>query len=90
MRQHRWIYLLLVTALLLPGCQTAEPATTSDTQIPSQAKVNLLSLSISDQFANADFQMEENECLKCHADKQRLIDTAKEEDVAESESSGVG
>ena len=90
MRQHRWIYLLLITTLLLPGCQTTEPATTSDAQAPSQAKVNLLSLSISEQFENADLQIEGNECLDCHSDKERLIETAKAEEEAEAESSGVG
>jgi hypothetical protein len=31
-----------------------------------------------------------NECLNCHVDKQRLIDTAKLEEVKVKESSGTG
>lgn len=31
-----------------------------------------------------------NECLNCHTDKQKLIDTAKPEEVQVKESSGAG
>ena len=91
MGQHRWFFLLLIAALLLPSCQTTDAAATvPDTQEPLQAKVNLLTVSISAQYANDTPELVVNECLNCHSDKQRLIDTAKAEEPAESESSGVG
>lgn len=89
MQRYRWFFLLLIAALLLPGCQTAD-TTAPDTQAPLQAKVNPLTISISSQQGNIVSELEESECLNCHSDKQHLIDTAKVEEVAESESSGVG
>jgi hypothetical protein len=91
MRQHRWFFLLLIAALLLPSCQATDAVTTDpDIHASQQAKVNPLTVSISAQSGNVSPELEENECLNCHSDKQRLIDTAKVEEVAESESSGVG
>jgi len=88
MRRHSWFYLLLITAFLLPGCQTTDE-TAADVQAPQQAKVIPLTVSISSQHGDvSDF--ETNECLNCHADKARLIETAKVEEAVEAESSGVG
>ena len=91
MRQHRWFCLLLITGLLLSSCQTTDVAViNSDTQTASQAKVNPLSVSVSVQNMNIEEELEESECLNCHSDKERLIETAKAEEVVEAESSGVG
>jgi len=91
MRQYRWFFLILIAALLLPGCQTTE-ATSADlgAQSPLQVKVNPLTISVSALHFGTTSQLEENECLNCHSDKERLIDTAKVEVFVEAESSGVG
>ena len=57
--------------------KTAEPATIAPTAIS-------LPIDVSVAYA------ESNHCLDCHSDKQELIDTAKPEEVVESESSGAG
>jgi len=91
MRQHRWFYLFLITGLLISSCQTTDLAVISPgVQTASQAKVNQLPVSVSSLKGDILAELEENECLNCHSDKARLIDTAKEEEVVEAESSGVG
>ena len=91
MRQHRWFYLFLATILLRASCQSTEVASADPaTQSLPRAKVDPLAVSVSAQQVSNASAPEVNECLNCHADKQRLIDTAKEEEVVEAESSGVG
>jgi outer membrane lipoprotein-sorting protein len=69
---------LLTAALILSACAPAGTESPSATQAPEEAET------VSTVEAEAD------ECLACHTDKQRLIDTAKPVDAAESESKGVG
>lgn len=69
---------IVVMGMLLSGCSTraeALPAADSPT----------------DTEAVPTPAPEAGECLACHTDKERLIDTAKpEEEAGEGESKGVG
>lgn len=70
---------LLTLGLLLSACSPAAEETPSATEAPAETEPAVASAP------------EAGECLACHTDKQRLIDTAKPEETSgESESSGVG
>jgi hypothetical protein len=93
MHKHRWLYLVfLVATLILAGCQAEALANPEEPVIaaveatpqgtPHPITVNPTPASQATQAPN--------ECLNCHADQQRLIDTAAPVVAEESESSGVG
>lgn len=70
--------LLLLLGLLLSACSRSVETPTA-TEAPAETEVV------------ATIAPDAAECLACHTDKQRLIDTAKPEEIAaETESSGVG
>ena len=74
------IFILLIVVLFaLSSCATKSPTqTAAATEIPaSEATATAAPVVV-------------NECLNCHTEKQRLIDTAKPVVVAEAESKGVG
>jgi len=71
--------ILIVFFFLLSACVPAEtPSPTAAAEKPVETE------------AVAEVLPEKDECVTCHTDKQRLIDTAKPVVEEESESSGVG
>jgi hypothetical protein len=85
-RIHRPLYLLATFALLVSSCQSTQAlhadAQTRNGKLPA---ANALGRSPSQASI-----LENNECLNCHADQARLIETAAPEPPAEAESKGVG
>ena len=93
MPKFRWLFLILLApAFLLTGCQDQAVLDLPDglfaavDSIPQNESIPVAAAPTPTSGA----PIEPDECLDCHADQQRLIDTAKAEEVVESESSGVG
>jgi len=72
---------LIAIALFISACASAEtpsPTATKEKPIETEAVVEVLP------------EPEVDECLACHTDKERLIETASQVEDTESESTGVG
>jgi hypothetical protein len=80
LKPNRIILLTVSLSLTLCACAPASETATPPT-VPTEALLPIA--------AKIEVQ-ESDECAACHTDKQRLIDTAKPEEVVETESSGAG
>lgn len=85
-RIRRPLYLLAAFALLAASCQSAQSMNVDRQalaeEIPSAGGL----IAPPSQQNSAEI----NECLECHSDQERLIETGKPEPPAETESKGVG
>ena len=80
MKPIRVVLWTLSLSLILWACAPAVQAASS-TEVPTEAPIQT---QINVKAAESD------ECAACHTDKQRLIDTARPEEVVEKESAGAG
>lgn len=71
---------LTLAVLFLSSCAPAALTSPSPTETDKPIETE----------ASAEVQPDAGECIACHTDKERLIDTAAPVEEAESESSGVG
>ena len=69
---------LIVATFVLSACAPAATPSPNEPESPMGTE------------AVVEVQPEADECFACHTNKQRLIDTAKPVEAAESESKGVG
>jgi len=76
--------LLLIAAFLLSACAPAATPTQPPAPTAPAMEKPVATEAVAEVAPEAD------ECVACHTDKQRLIDTAKVVEAAESESKGVG
>lgn len=85
-RIPKWIALMLFV-FMLAACSTTAPATNEAPeeliQEPTETTAPTLALP-------TDIPEAVSECVSCHTDKDRLIDTAKPEEEVESENEGAG
>lgn len=72
----------MIAFVLLSACAPATTPSPNDTATATEKPIGTVTAT--------KVQSEADECGACHTDKQRLMDTAKPVEEAESESKGVG
>ena len=91
MRRFQWFSSFIIIALLITSCGPVDAKLSVDQPIVQSLDLEPAGPAQAVSTPEATAEAETNECLKCHMDKQLLIDTADPvEAIAESESKGVG
>ena len=85
-RIPKWIALLTLI-FVLAACSTAVPVATEALE---EATPERTSTSAPTPVIPTETPEGISECVSCHTDKERLIDTAKPEEVVETENEGAG
>ena len=91
MQKFQWLGLMLLVAILISSCApTSAIAAQDENPAPHADLAPAFSIqSVLERVVSKP--AEPNECLNCHSDKERLIETGDPvEPTAESESKGVG
>jgi hypothetical protein len=88
------IHLCVLSLLLIAGMAACQPAPEDQAQAASAATAEIspseTPTEISTEEPPPDAQETVDECLLCHIDQQRLIDTADPEEEVISENEGAG
>ncbi|MBT4756003.1 MAG: hypothetical protein HON98_10015 [Chloroflexi bacterium] len=80
--------LLILCMILLTACQT--PANETIEEVAAELPTAIEITEEPTQVPPTATPLPIDECLSCHLDKDRLIETAKIEEALEAESSGEG
>jgi len=90
-KSRKWIYCLTILILVVSACTTLRIADTGTTMLGEEiSQVIALPNSPTPEKIET-VQLKANECLDCHSSKDLLVETADPvEEIAESESKGVG
>jgi hypothetical protein len=91
-RFQKWIYPFTIMMLIVSACAPLQTADLGMAMLDQKVdQVNTAPGSPTPESEKPTEQPEPNECLDCHSDKDLLVETADPvEEIAESESKGVG
>jgi hypothetical protein len=92
MRNAWWFPIFMTATLLLSSCMSPDVSASLDSSAAPVLDTVSEDAAPADEPADVDPDEAQviDECVNCHSDKERLIETAKVEEEAEAESSGVG